>query len=373
MKTRHYRVIKNKISSKDFNWLKKQIKKYFLVFAGSKIRRPLSGPILGGIIVTYRCNLQCIMCDYVSKNNRYSKLFSKEMDVADFKIIIDQYAELGVSGIGFTGGEPLLYHDLEKLIVYAQSKKILTSVGTNGVLLDAERSKKILDTGVSSVQISLDAPDAKIHDAIRGVEGSFSKAVKGIQNIVKERNEGKYNTKLIVSMCITSENHKYILEMIETARNLGVDNISFIGFESMAIKDNVELNNNMPKITLQLQEEIDRSMDVLIEHKKKSDFIDNSIYGLKLMKHQFRGGELPIKCYVDYSSLYVDCYGNIFPCQGYVEMGKAIDHIDNGTLKKLWYSKQYGDIRSSLAKCRECFFPCHSELSSLFSIRSHLC
>jgi radical SAM protein with 4Fe4S-binding SPASM domain len=63
---------------------------------------------------------------------------------------------------------------------------LYVSVATNGTLLTKENVKRLKQTGVHYVEVSIDGATASTHDAFRGVQGAFEKAVTGIRNAVEE-------------------------------------------------------------------------------------------------------------------------------------------------------------------------------------------
>jgi len=75
-------------------------------------------------------------------------------------------------------------HDLFELIQYASGKGLRTVISTNGTLINKDAAKKIKDSNVSYVGISLDGI-GEINDKFRGVEGAFDKAVTGIRNCME--------------------------------------------------------------------------------------------------------------------------------------------------------------------------------------------
>ena len=89
--------------------------------------------------LTVRCNLKCKMCGQWGETGmhryRHDHPWLQEMSVSQWQVIIDQIAEIG-AGIGFWGGEPLVYKDAAEVIVYAKSKGVTTAIITNGVLLE---------------------------------------------------------------------------------------------------------------------------------------------------------------------------------------------------------------------------------------------
>ena len=80
--------------------------------------------------------------------------------------------------MAFEGGEPLLRQDLTEILAFSRSLPLHTSLITNGTLLES-RIDDIAPYINGVVYVSLDGLE-KTHDAIRGVNGSFRKALHGI-------------------------------------------------------------------------------------------------------------------------------------------------------------------------------------------------
>ncbi|MBZ0252389.1 MAG: radical SAM protein, partial [Candidatus Methylomirabilis sp.] len=117
-----------KIRAGELLWPARQAWKYAAVKAGMALGRPLAGPILGTIFVTYRCNIRCEMCDLPAREG-------PELSTDEWKRVVDDFAALGTSGIGYTGGEPLLRADTVDLLAYTKAKGVVTHLNTNGMLV----------------------------------------------------------------------------------------------------------------------------------------------------------------------------------------------------------------------------------------------
>jgi len=117
-----------------------------------RLGRPLESLRLS---VTDRCNLRCLYCmpeeDYVWLPRQ--ELLSFEELVR----LVGIFTELGVTRLRLTGGEPLLRHDLDRLIVMlAQNPRIRDlAMTTNGVLF-ADQAEALKRAGLGRVTISLD-------------------------------------------------------------------------------------------------------------------------------------------------------------------------------------------------------------------------
>ena len=112
-----------------------------------------------------RCNFACTMCQVSQWPGRKR---AEDMAFADFKGLID--AQPGLVEIKIQGmGEPTMQgDDFFRMIRYARSKHIWVRTTTNASLLHLnDNPRKLIDSGVNDVQISVDGSDAAVYDSIR--------------------------------------------------------------------------------------------------------------------------------------------------------------------------------------------------------------
>jgi len=107
------------------------------------------------ISLTEKCNLRCVYCmpmEGVSLTPK-NKLFTLE----ETKQVISLFAELGVTKLRFTGGEPTVSKHLIPLVQYSRSLPTIQSIGitTNGILLHNQLDA-LQAAGLTHVNISLD-------------------------------------------------------------------------------------------------------------------------------------------------------------------------------------------------------------------------
>ena len=145
-------------------------------------------PVLGEIALTYRCNNACRFC-YAGCNDGAGSgacaapagLSGDELDTAGFKRVIDIFKrEAKIPFFSFTGGEPLIRDDVEELAAYAVSLGLRVNLVTNGTLASPERARSLFASGIHTAQVSLEAPDAELHDRLTGASGAFGRTVAGI-------------------------------------------------------------------------------------------------------------------------------------------------------------------------------------------------
>lgn len=157
--------------------------------------------------ITNECNLYCSMCGY-ARNRVETPTFLDEMDVDDWKRVIDELADIGVTYISILGGEPLLYPGLLEVMEYIGHRGIHSGITTNGVYLKCYAAQ-LVKVGLQRLNVSLDCfPEA--HDQIRGVEGTFAAAMEGIREVHHLCGEGE-GPEIIINV-VVSEKNQHLLE-----------------------------------------------------------------------------------------------------------------------------------------------------------------
>ena len=140
-------------------------------------------PILGEIAVTYRCNNRCRFC-YAGCDGACGRLDSPDIEPEKIEKIIDIFKkDAKIPFFSFTGGEPLMRKDLERLMEYACNQGLKINLVTNGTLATPERAKSLYHAGLRTAQISLESPVEEIHDELCGRKGSWKQTIDGINNL----------------------------------------------------------------------------------------------------------------------------------------------------------------------------------------------
>ncbi|MBI5586930.1 MAG: radical SAM protein [Deltaproteobacteria bacterium] len=126
--------------------------------------------------ISRSCALHCVHC----YNSSEEKTYPGELTTSEAKRAIDGLAAFNVPALIFSGGDPLLRHDLFELIRYAREKGVRPVLSTSGVTIDRDAARKIKDSGVLYVGVSLDGGE-EVNDRLRGVKGAYQKALDGMR------------------------------------------------------------------------------------------------------------------------------------------------------------------------------------------------
>lgn len=166
-------------------------------------------PIICNYYLTYRCNARCGFCA-IWKDRSVPKDAEAAPDVVCRNL--DDVRRLGVRAVDFTGGEPLLYEGLPRVLRHARKDGIWTTVTTNGIRY-GECAAELAGL-VTILQFSLHGPDRETHDAST-VTPSFDRVVAGVETA---RSLGDRPTLIHT---VTDGNIDAVPEVIALARNLG--------------------------------------------------------------------------------------------------------------------------------------------------------
>lgn len=185
-------ILNKNIFPKDLQYLKKDNLNIKFTRLTKKVENMFSFFDIVYLELTRACNLKCIHC----LNNSGIKQ-KDELTKDELLKLIKKLSSLGVQEIRFTGGEPLLFNGIYDLIKFATEEGICTSLGTNGTLITKEVAKKLKESGLKKVVVSIDG-NKKTHDKIRGKK-NYQKAMHGLKYLQKNGINVRVNSVIMKS------------------------------------------------------------------------------------------------------------------------------------------------------------------------------
>lgn len=123
----------------------------------------------------YACNFTCEHC-CISKIEKKERAFT----IPDVRELSRQADEMGLAQFVITGGEPLVFRDLDELVEAIDPQKFHITMDTNGWFLDRKKAEHLKGIGVDKIQLSLDSLSAASHDEFRRKGKSHEKALRAI-------------------------------------------------------------------------------------------------------------------------------------------------------------------------------------------------
>lgn len=129
--------------------------------------------------VTRACAFACVHCRADAQHRRHPA----ELTTEEGFRLIDRVRAFGDPILVFTGGDPMMRPDLFDLIGYATRAGLRCSLTPTATALPTkERLRRALHAGIRRVALSLDAPEAEVHDRFRGVHGSWDRTMRILEN-----------------------------------------------------------------------------------------------------------------------------------------------------------------------------------------------
>lgn len=318
--------------------------------------------------ITDDCMLRCQMCDKWKKDkNTYGK---PKPTLEEWKRAASQLRDLVDEGfeIDIGGGEALLVDWLWDFVRHCVDIGFKMTVASNGYLVDKEMAKRIADSGLFSLVISLDSLDEKIHDSWRGVNDVYKRVMHAIENLAK------YAPSLHIGICSiimastldglldlgtwVNEDARlksiyYMVPMQPNNTYWGKD-----GFDKYWYKSK-EFSFYWPQDTKKTHTIIDG----IIRRRKKGELIGNTIVQLEAYKKYLEAPDRFVKkdpCNLD-RALHISSIGDVFLCYNWGRLGNIRNKEDD--IRKLWVSEKAEAIRKDIRTCAD---NCHFLLNCFF-------
>jgi SynChlorMet cassette radical SAM/SPASM protein ScmF len=203
---------------------------------------------LGTVYLYFQyCNLKCRHCWINPPYSDEITVKEDEISLAQLIAALEECRQIGMRAIKLTGGEPFTRKDIFELLKYLKENKISITMETNGTLIREKEAKALKEAGVGHVAVSLDGPTAEIHEALRGVPGSFNAALEGIQYLKKE------GLNIQVIAALWQGNKEYLKATLVLAKALGANSVKINPLNNISRAERMKQNRE----TLSVREVIE--------------------------------------------------------------------------------------------------------------------
>lgn len=301
------------------------------------------------VAATDFCMLKCKMCNKwhepIPKPEETPTLEEWKRFITGFRELVDEEFEMD-----FGGGEALSMPGMLDLVRHAKNLGFRTTLASNGYLIDKEMAKRINDSGLDAISLSLDSHRPEAHDRMRGTPGVYQHVMDAIDNISRYSK----NTRKGLCCIIMNENIDDIPHLVQFAdKHPGVDWIYF-----MVV---VQPNYSGP-LTDDWQDEYqylwpkDKTktlalIDELIRRKLNGSKISNRPEHLRAYKAYFNNPQKlvnKVKCIVGGKAISVNAYGFVQLCL----FKDFIGNIRTQDIRDIWRSQDAEAIRRQVDQCK---------------------
>lgn len=335
------------------------------------------------LMITGKCNLNCIHCFNAKDNDRLNSELSYE-EVID---ILDQSRDIGVHSFTITGGEPLVHKHFMDIIhaIYDRDMYVF-ELNTNGILITQEMLDEFKEIGCNPlIKISYDG--IGYHNWMRQNDKAEEKTIEAIKLCIKNG----FHVKAQVQVHL-----KNVDVMMDTAKLLDE-----LGVSEMRIIRTTEAprwEQNSPNTSIPLEEYFEKMLEFAAEYLKSDMMMDIDIWQyLYLNPHHKSYRISPIMCNIDDFNVRIPiCKGNrgmiaitssgeVVPCMQmsgwFMEHGISLANVKKKPLKDIVTKSDYLDIAMATVlqqilaneKCADCkyYMACTGGCPALGRLYSH--
>lgn len=286
----------------------------------------------GTVIVTYRCNAKCSMC------NRYKvpSLPEEEITVETIKKLPEMYFT------NITGGEPFIREDLKDIVreLYKKSERIVIS--TNGFFTDriVDLCKEFPQVGI---RISIEGLE-KTNNEIRGLEDGFNKGYTTLKTLV---DMGMKDVGF--GMTVQDKNAPDLVPLYDISDEMGME------FATASLHNSFYFveTTNIIKDRLMVAENFEKLINKLLDSNSPKKWF-RAYFNHGLINYIFSQKRL-LPCDMSFDTFFIDPYGDVMPCNGTKEK-EVMGNLNSQSWDELWNSEQAEIVRSKVRSCdRNCW------------------
>jgi radical SAM protein with 4Fe4S-binding SPASM domain len=317
------------------------------------------------------------MCYYWGETGCYSNAKTPtKPEVLDFEVLkpVLHYLSSVKPFYSLFGGEPLLYPQLEELILTIKGLGSFIDTPTNGTML-SEHASMLVRTGFDSVRVSIDGP-REINDDQRG-KGSYDKAMAGIETLYKEKVRSGKNTPFMdIIYTITPTNYLSIEQFFLEELNLSaIDRVS-IQMENFLTLRMGEAYSNFIKSefnliserywrgTLRSPDDFDgmNTKELARQVKKVYKTLDSLGKKILLLPPTFSQENITAylssdwnnmsdkydSCLVPWFAVDITATGDLAPCHVYYDL--VMGNLNEQDFEEIWNGDRYQRFREYMLK-----------------------
>jgi MoaA/NifB/PqqE/SkfB family radical SAM enzyme len=252
---------------------------------------------------------------------------------------------MGIVEVVFSGGDPLLRDDAAEIIEYA-SRYFVTTVYDNGSM--AAEKVDALRT-VDFAAISFDSLDPAKMDYIKGVNGSFEKAMNSVETLQKE------GVNVAVTPTISQLNLGEIVDITNHFTKMKVPVWYCLYSYDLTADSNqlFRIGKAVDEFVIKDKQAMVNLCDSLSEMKKKNKRILMTNRLIKAMRSFYAENKRTWRCSALQDFFIIDHLGRVGGCHGHNFSGSVFD------LPKIWDSKEFDDLRKTYRQCEQCTYLCY--------------
>ncbi len=266
-------------------------------------------PLTVSLELVNRCNLSCVMCYTINHEDPKATY-----ELPDIERLMAECRdnELPAMVVGM-GSEALIYKGVRDALAAVRRAGVMdVFLGTNGVLLNEEMSRFLVEQRIARIEVSLDAATPETYAKIRGKD-ELGRIEKNLEKLIEVRDALESRLPLIrLCFCVQDDN----IDEQEAFLDKWKDRVDYIDFQEMVDFGNVS----------RLREDAGAFTATPDQAPRPA-----STY-----------------CAYPFNSLHVWSNGDVTPCCTFFGKALVIGNTKTETLAEIWKGRKIAEVRGQL-------------------------
>jgi len=287
----------------------------------------MSNKLHGSIIVTYRCNARCNMCEVWKHPTRPSEEIGLD--------VIKKLPRMFFANI--TGGEPFVRQDLSEIVEILRKKARRIVISTNGYFTERiiTLCRRFPDIGI---RISIEGLQ-KANDRIRGIPDGYNRIMQTLKKLqemgIKDIGFG---------MTVQDLNCLDLVPLYKKAADLGYE------FATAALHNSHYFHkwDNRIENKEQVCGEFERLIKLLLRSKRPKDWF-RAYFNYGLINY-IKGNNRLLPCEMGQNGFFLDPWGDVLACNGMDEK-QPMGNLKEQSWDEIWNSKRAEEVREMVKHC----------------------
>jgi MoaA/NifB/PqqE/SkfB family radical SAM enzyme len=265
------------------------------------------GPGYLQFAITNICNADCDFCGFA--RSKFDPKARRSVTLQEAKDVVDIAKRNHIGYLLFVGGEPMAHKELRPMVHYCAEQGIHPMICTNGGLWTDDNMRGLVDDGLTSVIMSIDAHDIAKHETNRGLPDVCRKIKKANQFF---HGAGIQTTASITASRLIEDFEKLppFLESLEFKSCTFSYPLTSLASSYLSFSDSGLVNFN--------QTELIELFEKIKQMKLRSGYpVVNPMESLHEMQRHLRGEKEKFGCLGGHKYFYLDWKLDLYRCHAW--------------------------------------------------------
>jgi len=297
--------------------------------------------------VTTRCSLRCLKCEQTYWPER--RAMQKDMTVEQFVHILDQFPNLStvsMSGIGHNFENPSFL----EMVRAACSRDLFVQFFDTFLLLNEERARKLVEYGVSKVNMSIDGATADVYERLQ-VGSKFDRAVANARRLARLKKERRsLLPEMAFTVVVTKYNQHQLPEFLDLIADVVGDSQRMTYVEFIRLIPFPENEHLMPDVSA-----LSDARDAVLRRHAARRWPFRFRFAFNHFHDTVE--KPPVSCCLEWTVPFITVDGTVYPCCALTEgnqRGKiepyCMGNIFETPFRELWNGPRYRRLKEMLRR-----------------------